>query len=533
MRSMSYRVRDWVTLWVIMVMTAFIGSPASAQSKKPNILVIMSDDVGITNVSAYGEGLVGYKTPNIDRIANEGVRFIDYYAEQSCTAGRSAFITGQSPIRTGLTKVGLPGASLGLQKEDPTLASLLKPHGYVSGQFGKNHLGDRNEFLPTVHGFNEFFGNLYHLNAEEEPEEPSYPKDPAFRKEFGPRGVLDCKAADTDSKEDDPRFGPMGRQRCKDTGPLTRKRMETADDEFLGRTVEFIKQNNKAGKPWMAWFSSSRMHLWTHLKPESQNVTGKGLYADGMVEHDAHVGALLDLLDELKIADNTIVIYTCDNGPHYNGWPDGGISPFRGEKNTNWEGGYRVPGLVRWPAMIKPGVTTEIVSHLDWVPTLMAAVGDPDIKEKLKKGHKAGDRTYKVHLDGYNLLPFLTGQEKKTPRKEFFYWNDTGQLVGLRRNDWKMVFMEQRSRSWNVWSEPFVPLRLPKVFNLRMDPFERADTDANNYNNWWIRHLFTLVPSQTIVAEFLQTFKEYPPRQKPAKFNVDDVISSMTKATNN
>ncbi len=504
----------------------------SAASKKPNILFIMSDDVGLTNVSAYGEGIVGYKTPNIDRIADGGMRFVDYYAEQSCTAGRSAAITGQSPIRTGLLKVGLPGAKLGLQKEDPTLATLLKPLGYATGQFGKNHLGDRNEYLPTVRGFDEFFGNLYHLNAEEEPEEPLYPKDPAFRKEFGPRGVLDCRASDTSSDESDPRFGDMGMQTCKDTGPLTRKRMQTADEEFLNRTVDFIKRNEAAGKPWFAWFNSSRMHLWTHLKPESDGVTGKGIYADGMVEHDGQVGTLLDLLDELKIADNTIVIYTTDNGPHYNAWPDGGITPFRGEKNTNWEGGYRVPAAIRWPAKVNPnGVTTELASHLDWVPTLMAAVGEADVKDKLKSGYKAGKETYKVHLDGYNLLPFLTGEEEKTPRQQFLYWNDGGQLVGLRRNDWKMVFMEQRAKKFALWGEPFVALRLPKVFNLRMDPFERADTDANSYDDWRIRQLYTLVPSQTIVKEFLETFQEFPPRQKPAKFNVDDVISNLSKGS--
>ena len=523
-----------VALIMFALMFGAMVPDASAQSKKPNILFIMSDDVGVTNVSAYGEGIVGYKTPNIDRIADGGMRFLDYYAEQSCTAGRSAAITGQSPIRTGLLKVGLPGAELGLKKEDPTLATLLKPHGYSTGQFGKNHLGDRNEYLPTVHGFDEFFGNLYHLNAEEEPEEPLYPKDKAFREQFGPRGVLDCTSSDTETDEDDPRFGKMGKQVCKDTGPLTRKRMQTADEEFLARTISFIRKNNDDGKPWFAWFNSSRMHLWTHLKPESDGVTGKGLYADGMVEHDGHVGALLDLLDELKIADNTIVVYTTDNGPHYNAWPDGGITPFRGEKNTNWEGGYRVPAAVRWPAKIKPnGVTTEMTAHLDWVPTLMAAVGEADIKEKLQAGHKIGDATYKVHLDGYNLLPFLTGGETKTPRQNFFYWNDAGQLVGLRRNDWKMVFMEQRARKFALWGEPFVSLRLPKVFNLRMDPFERADTDANGYDNWRIRQLFTLVPSQTVVAGFLATFKDFPPRQKPAKFNVEDVISTLSKGTNN
>jgi len=440
---------------------------------------------------------VGYRTPNIDRIAKEGMLFTDYYAEQSCTAGRSAFITGQSPVRTGLSKVGFPGAELGIQKEDPTLADLLKPHGYATGQFGKNHLGDRNKYLPTVHGFDEFFGNLYHLNAEEEPENPDYPKDPAFRKEFGPRGVLDCKATDVDDPTVDPRFGPVGKQTIKDTGPLTKKRMETADEEFLAHTVSFIKRNHAAKKPWFAWVSTSRMHFYTHLKPESEGVTGQGIFADGMVEHDGHVGQLLDLLDELKIADNTIVVYTTDNGPHYNEWPDGGLSPFRGEKNTNWEGGYRVPAFVRWPGKVKPGsVTNAIMSHQDWVPTLMAAVGDGDVIAKLEKGMDAGDKTFKVHLDGYNQLPLITGESKKGARKEFFYFSDDGQLVGLRYNDWKLVFAEQRAKRFMVWSNPFVPLRIPKLFNLRRDPFERADTDANNYNRWWIERVFLVVPSR-------------------------------------
>jgi len=507
-------------------------APSQARSSKPNILVIMSDDVGITNISAYSRGLVGYKTPNIDRIATEGMMFTDYYAEQSCTAGRSAFITGQSPIRTGLTKVGFPGSEIGLHAEDPTLAELLKPHGYMTGQFGKNHLGDRNKFLPTVHGFDEFYGNLYHLNAEEEPENPDYPKDPAFRKEFGPRGVLDCVATEKESKAKDERFGPVGKQKCTDTGPLTKKRMQTADEEFVSKTMDFIKRAHKEGKPFFAWVATSRMHFYTHLKPKSEGVTGLGIFADGMVEHDGQVGQLLDLLDELKIADNTIVIYTVDNGPHYNEWPDGGISPFRGEKNTNWEGGYRVPGIVRWPGKIKPGtVSNEIMSQLDWVPTLMAAVGDPGIKEKLKKGHTAAGKNFKVHLDGFNFLPYLTGKDKKGPRKEFFYFSDDGQLVGLRYNKWKLVFAEQRSRTFRVWSDPFVPLRLPKLFNLRSDPFERADTDANNYDTWWIRRIFVLVPAQTFVGEFIQTFQEFPPRQKPAKFNVDDVLKNLSKAS--
>jgi len=461
-------------------------------------------------------GLVGYRTPNIDRIANEGMRFTDYYAEQSCTAGRSAFITGQSPVRTGLTKVGMPGADLGLRAEDPTLAELLKPHGYMTGQFGKNHLGDKDEFLPSNHGFDEFFGNLYHLNAEEEPEHPDYPKDPEFRKKFGPRGVLRTTA---DGK-------------IEDTGPLTKKRMETVDDEFVAATVDFMERANKAGKPFMIWFNPSRMHVWTHLKPESQgNLEKYGLYGAGMIEHDGHVGILLDKLKELGIDDNTIIVYTTDNGPHYNCWPDGGITPFRGEKNTNWEGGFRVPGMVRWPEKIKPGqVSNEIMAHLDWVPTIMAAVGEADINEKLKKGHKAGNKTFKVHLDGENFLPYLSGDTQEGPRKDYFYFDDGGQLIGLRYNKWKIVFAEQRAKTWDVWSEPFVKLRLPKVFNLRSDPFERADTDANGYNNWWIDHLFLLVPAQTHVAEQLTTFAEYPPRQKPAKFNVEEVLNKLKNA---
>ena len=506
---------------------------AFAAADKPNILVIMSDDVGVTNVSAYSRGLVGYQTPNIDRIANEGVLFTDYYAEQSCTAGRSAFITGQNPVRTGLTKVGLPGAELGIQPEDPVLAELLKNHGYATGQFGKNHLGDRNKYLPTVHGFDEFFGNLYHLNAEEEPEHPDYPKDPKFRGTFGPRGVLDCVATDKESTVNDPRFGPMGKQECTDTGPLTKKRMQTADEQFLDRAIQFIEKNHKANKPWFAWLNTSRMHFYTHLKPESDGKTGLGIYADGMVEHDGHVGRVLDLLDSLKIADNTIVIYTTDNGPHYNEWPDGGISPFRGEKNTNWEGGYRVPAMVRWPGKIKPGtVSNQIMSHQDWVPTLMAAVGEPDIKEKLLKGHKADDKQFKVHLDGYDFLPHLTGQSAEGPRRDFLYFNDTGELVALRYEQWKMVFAEQRKHYFDVWAEPFVTLRIPKIFNLRSDPFERADTDSNNYRTWWIRHAFLLVPGQAFVGEAISTFKDFPPRQKPAKFNLDDVMQKMQSPAN-
>ena len=526
-------MRTLLLTGMLLFLALCFAVPAAMAAEKPNILVIMSDDVGITNISAYSRGLVGYQTPNIDRIAKEGMIFTDYYAEQSCTAGRSAFITGQNPVRTGLTKVGLPGAELGIQPEDPLLAELLKNHGYATGQFGKNHLGDRNKYLPTVHGFDEFFGNLYHLNAEEEPENPDYPKNPKFRETFGPRGVLDCVATDKKSSVVDPRFGPMGKQECKDTGSLTTKRMQTADEEFLDRTIKFIKKNHKAKKPWFAWLNTSRMHFYTHLKPKSDGVTGLGIYADGMVEHDGHVGQVLKLLDQLKIAGNTIVIYTTDNGPHYNEWPDGGISPFRGEKNTNWEGGYRVPAMVRWPGKIKPRtVSNQIMSHQDWVPTLMAAVGEPGIKEKLLKGHNANGKKFKVHLDGYNFLPHMTGQSDKGPRRDFLYFNDTGELVALRYDQWKMVFAEQRKHYFDVWSEPFVTLRIPKIFNLRSDPFERADTDSNNYRTWWIRHAFLLVPAQAFVGEAISTFKEFPPRQKPAKFNLDDVMKKMQSSAN-
>lgn len=516
---------------LLLVIGILVPGVAMAKVDKPNILVIMSDDVGITNVSAYSRGLAGYKTPNIDRIANEGMLFTDYYAEQSCTAGRSAFITGQHPVRTGLTKVGFPGSPLGLQKEDPTLAELLKNHGYATGQYGKNHLGDRNDYLPTMHGFDEFYGNLYHLNAEEEPENPDYPKDPAFHERKGPRGVLDCVASEKDDQTVDPRFGKVGKQVCKDTGALTRKRMETADEEFIGRATKFIEKNTKEGTPWFVWLATSRMHFYTHLKKESEGVTGLGIYADGMVEHDGQVGEVLDLLEKLKIDDDTIVVYTVDNGPHYNEWPDGGNSPFRGEKNTNWEGGYRVPALVRWPGRIAAGtISNEIMSMQDWVPTLLAAVGEADVKEKLKKGHEADGKKFKAHLDGFNFLPYLTGKEKEGPREEFFYFSDDGSLVGVRHKQWKLVFAEQRAHRFQVWAEPFVKLRIPKLFNLRTDPFERADTDANNYYRWWIeRSAFSVSAVQEMVADFMGTFKEFPPRQKPAKFNVDDVMKAMYK----
>jgi len=519
---MKFIGRSMFMVTAILAVLAFIAGPVSAaKAKKPNILVIMADDVGYWNVSYNNQGMMGYKTPNIDRIAGEGMIFTDYYAEQSCTAGRAAFVTGQIPVRTGLTKVGMPGAKLGIQPEDPTLAELLKPMGYMTGQFGKNHLGDSDEFLPTAHGFDEFFGNLYHLNAEEEPENVDYPKDPEFRKKFGPRGVIKATAGG----------------KIEDTGPLTRKRMETVDEEFLAATKEFIQRAKKADKPFFVWFNPSRMHFYTHIKPEHQGISGQNFYADGMVEHDMHVGELLKLLDDLKIADNTIVIYTTDNGPHYNEWPDGGITPFRGEKNTNWEGGFRVPTVIRWPGHIKAGsVSNEIVSAQDWVPTLMAAVGEPDIKGKLKKGHKAGNKTFKVHLDGYNQLPYLTGKEEKGSRKEFFYFSDDAELIGLRYNDWKAVFMEQRAHRFDVWRDPFVVLRAPKLFNLRRDPFERADTDSNMYNRWWCEHAFVFIPAQAISLKFANTFRAFPPRQGAAKFNVEatmDILKELTPATSN
>ncbi len=490
--------------------------------KKPNILVIWGDDIGMWNLSCYSKGMMGYQTPNIDRIAHEGMIFTDYYGEQSCTAGRSAFITGQSVFRTGLSKVGLPGAELGMRAEDPTIAELLKPLGYATGQFGKNHLGDRDEHLPTNHGFDEFFGNLYHLNAEEEPELRDYPPEedfPNFRKNYGPRGVLHCWA---DGK---------GGQKIENTGPLTKERMQTVDDEFMAAAKDFIKRQHKDDKPFFVWFNTTHMHFRTHAKPESLGQSGRwqSEYHDVMIDHDKHVGELLNLLDELKIADNTIVLYSTDNGPHMNSWPDAGMTPFRNEKNSNWEGAYRVPAMVRWPGKIKAGsISNEIVSHMDWLPTFLAAAGEPNIVEKCKKGHKAGKKTFKVHLDGYNLLPYLTGKEKKSPRISYFYFSDDGDLTSLRYDNWKIVFMEQRVRgTLAIWAEPFVPLRVPKIFNLRTDPLERADVTSNTYYDWLLDHAFMLVPAQTYVGNFLATFKEFPPRQKAASFSLDEVMAKL------
>ena len=509
-------------------------APAHAADKKTNIVIIWGDDIGQSNISAYSMGLMGYRTPNIDRIAREGMIFTDYYGEQSCTAGRASFITGQSGLRTGLTKVGLPGATLGLQKEDPTIAELLKPLGYATGQFGKNHLGDRNEFLPTVHGFDEFYGNLYHLNAEEEPELPDYPKNPEFRSRFGPRGVLDCKASDKEDPTVDPRFGKIGKQVCKDTGPLTKKRMETIDDDIANRAVDFIQRQHKAGRPMFVWVNFTHMHFRTHTKPESLGQSGRfqSPYHDVMIDHDKNVGTVLKALDDLGIADNTFVMYSTDNGPHMNSWPDAGMTPFRNEKNSNWEGAYRVPAVVRWPGKIKPGqVSNEMVAHLDWLPTLLAMAGDSEVTDKLLKGYKVGDMTYKIHPDGYNLVPYLTGQAAKSPRESFLYVNDDQQLTGLRYDNWKFVFLEQRAQgTLRIWAEPFTPLRVPKIFNLRTDPYERADITSNTYYDWLLDHIFLLIPAQTYVGQFLMTFQDYPQRQKAETFNLDEVFRKIKES---
>jgi arylsulfatase len=515
------------------VQTAQAQQQALPSGRQPNILVIFGDDIGQSNISAYTSGLMGYETSNIDRIAREGMKFTDYYAEQSCTAGRSSFITGQATLRTGLSKVGLPGATLGLQPQDITIAEALKPLGYATGQFGKNHLGDRNEFLPTVHGFDEFFGNLYHLNAEEEPEDPAYPKDPAFRAKFGPRGVLKTKATDHDDSTVDPRFGRVGKQIIEDTGPLTKKRMETIDDETTAAAIDFIQRQVNARRPFFVWMNTTRMHFRTHVRASMRGQSGfaDNEYADGMIEHDGDVGKLLKALDDLNITNDTIVIYTTDNGPHMNSWPDAAMTPFRNEKNSNWEGAYRVPAVVRWPGHIKPGsVTKGTFSGLDWFPTLLAAAGDTGVKDRLLAGWQIGPTTYKIHLDGYNQLPYLTGQQDKSARREFFYFNDDGQLMAVRVDDWKIVFCEQRVEgTLQIWREPFVCMRAPTLFNLRMDPYERAEITSNTYNDWTLRLSFIVVPAQALVAQFIGTFKDYPPRQKPSSFSVDQIMEQLEK----
>jgi len=515
------------------------AAPAAVSGSRPNILVIFGDDVGQTNLSAYSFGLMGYRTPNIDRIAREGMMFTDYYAEQSCTAGRSSFITGQCTLRTGLSKVGIPGATVGLQTRDVTLAELLKPLGYATGQFGKNHLGDRNEFLPTVHGFDEFYGNLYHLNAEEDPESRTYPRDPAFRQALGPRGVLRCKASDRDDPTEQPRWGKVGRQTIEDTGALTKKRMETVDDETSAAAIDFIQRQARANTPFFCWYNSTRMHFRTHVREahrDKPGLTSRTEYADGMIEHDAVIGTILKAVDDLGIGNDTIVIYTTDNGPHQNSWPDAGTTPFRSEKNTNWEGAFRVPCLIRWPGRIQPGsVSNDIVSALDWVPTLMAAAGDPDIKDKLLKGYQAGSKTWKVHLDGYNQLPYLTGQQPRGARKEFVYFNDDGDLVAMRYENWKFVFEEQRATgTLRIWAEPFTKLRVPKLFDLRSDPYERADVTSNTFYDFFMSDgAGPFIASQAVVAPFLATFKEFPPSQRPSSFSIDQLVEKMQRSFEN
>ncbi|WP_110657778.1 arylsulfatase [Salinicola halimionae] len=492
----------------------------NSSSSKPNILVLWGDDIGQSNISAYTRGLMGYHTPNIDRVASEGMMFTDYYGEQSCTAGRSSFITGQSVFRTGLSKVGMPGAKEGMSPEDPTIAGLLKAQGYATGQFGKNHLGDRDEMLPTNNGFDEFFGNLYHLNAEEEPELPDYPRDMVladgrtFEEAYGPRGIIRSTA---DGE-------------IEDTGPLTRKRMETVDDETSAAALDFIERKTQASEPWFVWWNATRMHFRTHVKDSLRGISGQNEYSDGMVEHDRHVGLFLDKLDELGIADNTIVFYSTDNGPHMNSWPDAGMTPFRGEKNTNWEGGWRVPAMVRWPGHIEANsISNKVMHHMDWLPTFLAIAGDPDIKQELLDGGvQAIGRDYKTHLDGYNFLPYLTGETDETPRHEIFYFSDDGDLMALRYDDWKLVFMEQRAQGTLLtWSNPFTPLRVPLIFNLRRDPYERAPITSNTYYDWQLDHAFMLVPAQAYVAKFLATFKEFPPRQEAASFSLDKVMETL------
>ncbi|WP_261195770.1 arylsulfatase [Pseudoruegeria sp. SHC-113] len=504
---------------------ALLTTPVAAQDGKPNILVIWGDDVGQSNISAYTMGLMGYKTPNIDRIADEGMMFTDYYGEQSCTAGRSSFIMGQSVFRTGLSKVGLPGAEEGMQIEDPTIAGLLKAQGYATGQFGKNHLGDRDEHLPTNHGFDEFFGNLYHLNAEEEPENEDYPQNPEFRERFGPRGVIKSSADG----------------QIEDTGPLTRKRMETVDDETVAAAIDFIKRQEEAGTPWFVWWSGTRMHFRTHVSAEKRQlaneIAGKNVdeYQAGMIEHDLHIGEFLDLLDELGISDNTFVFYSTDNGPHMNSWPDAAMTPFWGEKNTNWEGAWRVPAMVRWPGKIAADtVSNEIVHHMDWLPTLLAMAGNETVKEDLLDGitvaEVGGGRDYRVHLDGYNILPMLTGETDKSPRNEIFYFSDDGDLMALRYQDWKITFLEQKAwYTLRAWIEPLTPLRTPLIFNLRRDPYERGYRTSNTFYDWMLDRAYMLVPAQQYVAQFLETFKEYPPRQEAASFSLDKVMEKLSE----
>lgn len=513
---------------VLFSLSILVGSSVQAAAKKPNILVIFADDVGYWNVSHNNRGMMGYKTPNIDRIADDGLSFTDYYAEQSCTAGRAAFITGQHPVRTGLTKVGMPGASQGLQKEDPTIAEMLKPLGYVTGQFGKNHLGDRNEFFPTVHGFDEFFGNLYHLNIEEEPELPDFPTG-KMGDAISPRGVFKCVATDTYDKTDVPRFGEWGKQSCEDTGPLTQKRMETIDEEVLAEAKDFIKRAVNDDKPFFTWFNATRMHVFTHLKEESKGKTGHGIFADGMVEHDAMVGELLDFLEELKIDDNTIVVWSTDNGAEVFTWPDGGTTPFHGEKATTWEGGFRVPAVIKWPGQIPEGkVVNGIVSHMDWMPTLLAAAGADNVKEDLLNGTKVGDAEFKVHLDGYNMLDyFKSGGEGAGPRQEIYYFTDIGKLAAVRHGDFKVHFMIQEAHGFDVWKNPYTELGWPSLVDLRADPFERAMHESIGWATWSTKRMYSLSAAALVATDFLKTFLDFPQRQAPGSFNVDNILTQL------
>ena len=539
MKDDSNNWRSWISITTASVFAlSLLGGVAAAETDRPNILVIWGDDIGTWNISHNNRGMMGYATPNIDRIAVEGVGFTDYYAQQSCTAGRAAFISGSVPVRSGMTKVGLPGAAQGWQKTDVTMATVLKGQGYATGQFGKNHQGDRNEHLPTLHGFDEFLGNLYHLNAEEEPENEDYPRDMqlasgrTFLETFGPRGVLHCFATEKDDSTEIPRFGKWGKQQCEDTGPLTKKRMETIDDETSDAAIAFIEKQVKAGKPFFTWWNGTRMHFRTHVKDELRGISGQDEYSDGMVEHDRHVGKLLDKLDELGIADNTIVMYSTDNGPHYNTWPDAGTTPFRNEKNSNWEGAYRVPTFARWPGHFKAGTTLNgIVAHEDWLPTFAAAAGAPDIKEKLLEGTRINGRKYRNHIDGYNILDYLSGKADKSPRHEFWYVNDDGNIVAARYDDWKVVFLENRGQAFGVWREPFIELRIPLLFNLRRDPFEKAQHNSNTYNDWFLDRPFVIVPIQGLAAKFLMSMKEFPPSQSPGSFNLSKIEEQLKQAT--
>jgi len=520
MRSLLWpALRTLLAAVVVLPLLIAVASAQTGGARKPNILVIWGDDIGQFNISAYNMGMMGYRTPNIDRIAREGALFTDWYGQQSCTAGRAAFITGQSPIRTGLTKVGLPGTPEGMKTADPTIATLLRAQGYATGQFGKNHLGDRDDMLPTNHGFDEFFGNLYHLNAEEEPENPDYPKSAEFKKKFGPRGVIHSFADG----------------RIADTGPLTRKRMETIDEEVTAKTLDFMDRAKKADKPFFVWWNSTRMHVFTHLKQASDGKTGLGIYADGMVEHDGHVGQLLAKLKELGLEENTIVMYSTDNGAETFTWPDGGTTMFRGEKNTNWEGGYRVPTVIRWPGVIKPGtVINDLCAHEDMLLTLVNAAGGRNVKEDLMKGASIGGRGYKVHLDGYDLGPALRGEAKEWPRREFIYWTDDGQVAALRYDNWKVTFLEQKAHGLRVWQEPFTTLRAPLLTNLRMDPFERAEHEhAMGYQRWYMERMFLIAPAGAYVGQWLQSFKDFPPRQKPGSFNLERVMEAVSKPVQN